>query len=155
VSATGYPLLTILPYTDGLMTCEAVFRYRIAGRRPATIFALVCGSCFLGFAISNDAPWWLYPPILMAFGLAGYAVLLNPQAGITIDARTLTVFSGSWNQTADLADITSVTIVGFSDGPPYAKASLKDGSSLDLPALCVPEKTVFIEVLRRHGVSLA
>ena len=131
------------------------FRHTTRARRPATIFALAAATGFLAFGFLKGAPWWWHPPVLLAVLLAGYAVFLNPRSGIHLDARRFSVFSGSWTRSVALADLASVDIVDWSEGPPSATAYLKDGTSFAIPSMCLPERTVLVDALGRFGVPLA
>lgn len=126
-----------------------------AGRRPVTILALTVSIGFLAFGAAYGAPWWWYPPALFAALLAGYAALCNPQSGICLDQRQLCVFSGAWQRTVALADLRSISIDDWSEGPPTATAHLKDGTSFAIPSLCLPKKAVLIDVLQHFGISRA
>ena len=130
------------------------FRHTTAGRRPATILGLAASTCFLALGAIYGAPWWWHPPVLFAVGLASYAVFFNPQSGIHLNSRQLSVFSGSWTRSVERAELISISIVDWSDGPPTATAILDDGTSFAIPSMCLPERAVFVDALKRFGIAI-
>lgn len=129
--------------------------YVSSGRRAITIVALLACACFLAFAITGGAPWWFYPPVVFATIGAAYMVALNPQSGLTLDERRLTVFSGSWRRSVDLVDLAGLRIVEWVDGPPSAEVNLMDGSSFAIPSVCLPKKAALVEAAKQYGIPLA
>ncbi len=132
----------------------AAYYHRAAGRRMATLIALAAATCFLVFAALYNAPWWFYPPVLLAFAPAAWAVLSNPQSGMRLNAQQLTFFSGSWSRSVGVTEVASISITDWSEGPPTATINLKDGSGFDVPLMCLPLREIFVCELRAHGVSV-
>jgi hypothetical protein len=129
---------------------SVLYTYRLAGRRVMTLFALLVGAAMLGTAAHYGAPWYFFAPVGIAVAMLIWLVVRNPQSGCDLNARSLFFFYQGKTETIPLADVASMKVTNWTDGPDTVALHLKSGKVVRVPSLCADSKLV--PALRELGV---
>lgn len=136
------------------MQKNAIYAHTEHGRSLGSFFALVFSVGMTVFCFVRDAPWWMYPPVLIAMLGMGWMVIANPKSGCDLDDEQLNVYSGRWSETLQLSDIDCVRIINWSDGRPSASIEKTDGSKVFVHSTCLSSGLAFTEALQKAGVTV-
>jgi hypothetical protein len=132
-----------------------IYAHSLAGRRPATIFALIVTILMIVFAFAYKAPSYFFIPLVISLVIALSALIANPQTGVRLTAQTLHFYNGRHKPDVAVADIRSAKIESDMDGGPHADLVLANGEKAHIPAMCVNRdlgpalESLGIEVLRK------
>jgi hypothetical protein len=133
------------------MNIMPLYTYHLSGRRSAVVFALVFSVAMMAFAARYAAPWYFLVPVGLAAAMALWAIIANPQTGSILTPETLHLFNRSSKDVVHIADIASMKVTNWSDGPDTVAITLKSGEIVHVPSLCADSKLAV--ALRGLGVS--
>lgn len=85
----------------------------------------------------HGAPWFVLAPAVLAALMALWAVLSNPQTGMTLSRRTLRYYNRRHKRDIAVAHIRSVKIDSDLDGGPSADLVLANGEKVHIPSMCM------------------
>jgi hypothetical protein len=123
-----------------VMNETPLYTYRLSGRRPMTVVVLCFSVAMLAFVAQHAASWYFLVPVLLSGAMALWAIIANPQTGATLDAETLHFFSQGTEETVQIADIASMKVSRWSDGPDTVALTLKSGDIVHVPSLCADSR---------------
>jgi hypothetical protein len=127
-----------------------LYSYHLSGRRASMAFALVFSLVMMAFAYHYAAPWYFLVPVGLAAAMALFAIIANPQTGSTLTTETLHFFNRGTQETVRIADVVSMKVSKWTDGPDTVALHLKSGSVVNVPSLCADSKLAI--ALRDLGV---
>jgi hypothetical protein len=127
-----------------------VYVYSLSGRRPGTILASGLFAAMLAIGLVVKAPWFYFLPLALGGLISMWAIWRNPKSGSTLTASALTFFNRSDNKTIFLADIASMKVQNWTDGPDTVVLNLRSGMTVHIPSLCADSKLAV--ALRAQGV---
>jgi hypothetical protein len=133
------------------MNVAPLYTYHLSGRRPGMVFALVFSLAMLAFAARYAAPWYFLVPVGLAAAMALWAIIANPQTGSILTPETLHFFNRGSKETVCIAEIASMKVTNWSDGPDTVAITLKSGDVVYVPSLCADSKLAV--ALRGLGVD--
>jgi hypothetical protein len=133
------------------MKVAPLYSYRLSGRRAGTIFALGVSAVMLAFGAHHAAPWYFLVPVGLAAAMALWAIITNPQTGSTLTAETLHFFNRGAEEKVYIADVASMKVEKWSDGPDTVTLTLTSSRVICVPSLCADSKLA--GALRVLGVS--
>jgi hypothetical protein len=133
------------------MNVVPLYTYHLSGRRSGMVFALVFSVAMMAFAARYAAPWYFLIPVGLAAAMALWAIIANPQTGSILTAETLHLFNRSSKDVVHIADIASMKVTNWSDGPDTVTLTLRSGRVVYVPSLCADSKLAI--ALRGLGVS--
>jgi hypothetical protein len=116
-----------------------------------TVFALGVSILILGIAVRAESPWYVIAPVALALAMLVVAIILNPQSGSTLSAESLSFFHGGKEETILLADVATMKVSRWTDGPDQVTLHLKSGRVVDVPSLCADSKLV--QALQGLGIT--
>jgi hypothetical protein len=122
------------------MTASPLYIYHLSGRRRGTIFALGVGMAMLALGISHAAPWYFLAPVALSLAMALWLIIANPQSGSVLNTETLYFFYRNKKETLRIADIASMKVTDWSDGPDTVAITLKSGDIVHVPSMCADSK---------------
>ena len=135
------------------MSETILYKYHLSGRRPGTLFGLCASAAMLTFGIYYNAPWYFLLPASLCAGMMLLAILFNPKTGSVLTAEKLQFHNRSAKDTVLIADIASIKVRNWTDGPDTVELTLKSGRAIHVPSLCADSKLAV--ALRALGVSEA
>ena len=94
----------------------------------------------LAFGDAHGAPWYFLMPVALAWAIALWAIIANPQSGSVLNAETLHFYHQSKKETMRIADIASMKVSRWSDGPDTVALTLKSGGTVHVPGMCADSK---------------
>ncbi len=133
------------------MSGTPLYTYHLSGRRLATGFALGVTLVLLATASYYGAPWFFYAPVGFAAVMLVWAIIRNPKSGVVVSAEALRFFHASNAEHVLIADIASMTVHRWSDGPDTVMLLLKSGRTVHIPSLCADSQLA--PILRMLGVA--
>jgi hypothetical protein len=133
------------------MNVAPLYAYRLSGRRAGTIFAFGASIAMMAFAARYAAPWYFLVPVGLAAAMALWAIIANPQTGSILTAETLHFFNRGSKETVRIADVASMKVTNWSDGPDTVALTLTSGRVIHVPSLCADSKLAV--ALRGLGIS--
>jgi hypothetical protein len=128
-----------------------LYSYLLSGRRPAMIFVLGVSVMMLAFAAHYEAPWYFLVPVGLSAAMALWAIIANPQTGLTLNADTLHFFNRGTQETVHIKDVASMKVTKWSDGPDTVALTLTSGRIVHVPSMCADSKLAV--ALRELGVA--
>lgn len=135
------------------MTPTPLYTYRLSGRRPATFFAFFVSLALLVAVASYALPWYFYVPLALSVAMSLWAIIADPQTGSELSAETLHFFNRHHKDTIRIADIASMKVTNWTDGPDTVALTLKSGRVVHIPSMCADSKLG--PALRELGVAEA
>ena len=79
----------------------------------------------------------MFLPLTAFAAMMGYLVILDPRAGLDIDARAVSFWRGRSRETIPVAEIEHVHVEHWSDSVDVT-IHRRDGERIDVPARCRP-----------------
>jgi hypothetical protein len=128
-----------------------LYSYLLSGRRPAMIFVLGVSVMMLAFAAHYEAPWYFLVPVGLSAAMALWAIITNPQTGLTLNADTLHFFNRGTQETVQIRDVASMKVTKWSDGPDTVALTLTSGRIVYVPSMCADSKLAV--ALRELGID--
>ena len=105
-----------------------------------TFLGLVISAAMLAFAAYHAAPWYFLVPVALSGAMTIWAIIANPQSGSVLNAETLHFFHQSKEEIVPIADIASMKVSRWSDGPDTVTLTLKSGGKVHIPSMCADSK---------------
>jgi hypothetical protein len=133
------------------MTGGPIYTYHLSGRRPVTVFAFGISLLMWAFVAQYAEPWYFQAPVGLAAAIALWAMIANPQTGSRLSAETLYFYSNDDTETVRIADIATMKVTFWSDGPDTVTLTLTSGRIIQVPSMCADSKLAVM--LRELGVS--
>jgi hypothetical protein len=121
----------------GNMHAKPIYTHNLAGRRPIMALVLFAGGVMIALGLHYQAPLYFHAPAALAISMALWAIVANPQTGMTLTARTLHFYNRHHKRDIRVSDIASVVIDRDMDGGPHASMVLKSGEKVHIPAMCM------------------
>jgi hypothetical protein len=94
----------------------------------------------IGFAVHHAAPWYFLVPVGSSGAMTLWVIIANPQSGSVLNGETLYFFHQRKKETLRIADIFSMKVSRWSDGPDTVALILKSGDTVHMPRLCADSK---------------
>jgi hypothetical protein len=114
-----------------------IYSHNLAGRRPATYFAVAVTGAAIAFGLHYNAPWYFHAPAITAGLMAVWAIISNPQTGIKLTRQSLHFYNRHHKRDITVAHIRSVKIDTDMDGGPSADLILANGEKVHIPSMCM------------------
>jgi hypothetical protein len=95
----------------------------------------------------------VFLPLTAFTAMMGYLVILDPRAGLDIDARAVSFWRGRRRNTIAVAEIERVHVEHWSDSVDVT-IHRRDGARIDVPARCCPPWRSLTRALKRAGVAV-
>lgn len=134
------------------MTTAFVFDQQARSRRTLLIVVGVWAVLSAAWVWLEAAPWIV--AFLAAFTLpAVYDLIRNPKAGLTLNAQTLSWFSGRRHGALELSEIELVRLDTRLDFSVRITAVLTSGRKIRLPFESTPPHQAFEDALKAQGVK--
>jgi hypothetical protein len=133
------------------MPNRTLYSYRLAGRRPATIFIFVISLVLLVFATPYVDTWYILLPIGLSAAMALWAIIQSPKTGSTLTTETLHFFNRGAEEIVQIKEIASMRVEHWSDGPDTVTLTLTSGRVIHVSSLCADSKLAV--VLREVGIT--
>jgi uncharacterized protein (DUF58 family) len=130
------------------------YTYSEQSRRPATLLALALSVAMLTFGWTHAAPWYFLAPVLLAFGMLLWMVIVNRKSGMSVTGENLHLFAGEWHQVVPTAQIRSVKVVAWSDGAPTITLSIEGSPNLSVPGYCFGSANDLIGALESRNIEI-
>ena len=134
---------------------SGIYEYRRPGRRPAAFLGIGAAGGF--FAIT--ALGAVSASTLAVCGAMGagwvWAIRTAPVSGCRIDDTQLTWFKSGRKTQLALHDIDRIELDPAAQRARTCRIVLTDGTTMRLPALCLPPSETFASVLARRGIAIA
>jgi len=131
------------------------FSFSRQGRSPRVLGVLICVYAVLVAAILLfDAAWWLMALLALPTLPALYDLYRDPEAGLELDADTLSWRSGRRRGTLALAEIARLRLDTRWDFSVRATAVLGSGRRIRLPDESLPPHRVLEAELLARGVQV-
>lgn len=132
------------------MTGGTLYSYNLSGRRAGTVFALSLTLMMLTVGVTYGAAWYFLAPLGIAAVLALWAIIANPQTGSSLNAEELRFWNRSNAEAVRIADVASMTVRRWTDGPDTVALTLKSGNVVHIPGMCADSKLAV--ALRDMGI---
>jgi hypothetical protein len=130
---------------------ELPYRYESRGRTPLNLGLFAIGIGMLALALATTDTTLVFLPLTAFAAMMGYLVILDPRAGLDIDARAVSFWRGHKRETIAVAEIERVHVEHWSDSVDVT-IHRHDGVMVDVPARCRPALRSLTRALKRAGV---
>jgi hypothetical protein len=132
---------------------ELPYRYQSRGRTPLTLGLLAISIGMLALALATTDMTLVLLPLTAFAAMMGYLVILDPRAGLDIDACAVSFWRGRRRETIPLAEIERVHVEHWSDSVDVT-IHRRDGGRIDVPARCRPAVHSLTRALKRAGIPV-
>jgi hypothetical protein len=133
---------------------ESAFNWARSGRSLKTAMGVICLWVLMLIAcVQFEASPWLLAIIGLFTLPALHDLLINPKAGVRLDAATLHWFSGRRAASVNLTEIDHVRLDTRMDFSVRATVVTHAGRKIRLPFESTPPPQKFDEALRRRGIT--
>lgn len=122
------------------MNGPTLYTHRLSGRRPMTFFGFGVFVVMIVMGISDAAPWYFMAPVGVAGVMLIWLIFENPQSGSDLTSETLTFFHRKNRTAISIADIASMKVTRWTDGPDTVMLRLKSGDVVHVPSMCADSK---------------
>ncbi len=130
------------------------YTYSEQSRRPGTLFALTLSAAILAAGGVHAAPWFFLSPVLLAFLMLIWMVVVNRKSGVSLTGDHLKLFAGRWHQVVPTEHIRSVKVVHWSEGAPTITLSLAASPALIIPGYCFGSADDLMRALASRGIMI-
>jgi hypothetical protein len=113
-------------------------------------FVFVLSLVMMAVVSGHPVPWHFYVPVVLAGSMALWAIVANPQTGATLTPQVLQIMNRSHQESLNVADIVSIKVTTWTDGPDTVQLTLTSGRKFQVPSLCADSKLA--TALRDLGV---
>jgi hypothetical protein len=132
---------------------ELPYSYQSRGRTPLNLGLFAIGIGMLALALVTTDTMLVFLPLTAFAALMGYLVILDPRAGLDIDARAVSFWRGHKRETIAVAEIERVHMAHWSDSVDVT-IHRHDGMMVDVPARCLPTMRSLTRALQQAGVAV-
>jgi hypothetical protein len=132
---------------------ELPYRYERRGRTPLNLGLFAIGIGMLALALATSDTTLVFLPLTAFAAMTGYLVILDPRAGLDIDACAVSFWRGRKRETIAVAAIERVHMAHWSDSVDVT-IHRHDGVMVDVPARCLPTMRSLTKALKRAGVAV-
>jgi hypothetical protein len=132
---------------------ELPYRYESRGRTPLNLGLFAIGIGMLALALATTDTALVFLPLTAFAAMTGYLVILDPHAGLDIDARAVSFWRGHKRETIAVAEIERVHVEPWSDSVDVT-IHRRDGVMVDVPARCRPTLRSLTRALKLAGVTV-
>ena len=132
---------------------ELPYRYESRGRTPLNLGLFAIGIGMLALALATTDTTLVFLPLTAFAAMMGYLVILDPRAGLDIDARAVSFWRGRRRETIPVAEIERVHVEHWSDSIDVT-IHRRDGGRIDVPARCRPAVHSLTRALERAGIPV-
>jgi hypothetical protein len=132
---------------------ELPYRYESRGRTPLNLGLFAIGIGMLALALATTDTTLVFLPLTAFAAMMGYLVILDPRAGLDIDARGVSFWRGHKRETIAVAEIERVHVEHWSDSVDVT-IHRHDRVMVDVPARCRPTLRSLTRALKRAGVAV-
>ncbi len=134
------------------MNAPFVFEYQARNRKTLITVCAVWAALFAAWLWLDAAPWII--AFLGAFTLpALYDLVANPASGLSLNAETLSWFSGRRHAELEISEIDRIRLDTRLDFSVRVTAVLKSGRKIRLPFEATPPHVAFEETLNAQGIK--
>jgi hypothetical protein len=122
------------------MSPTYLYTHRFAGRSWMNFLALGVCALMLTVAFHYSAPWYFLAPVGLATAMALWGIIANPQSGSDLTSENLSFFHWGKTETIAIADIASMKVSRWSEGPDTVALNLNSGGVVHVPSVCADSK---------------
>jgi uncharacterized protein (DUF58 family) len=130
------------------------YTYSEQSRRPATLLVLALSVAMLTVGWTHAAPWYFLAPVLLAFAMLLWMVIVNRKSGMSLTGDHMHLFAGEWHEVVPTAQIRSVKVVNWSDGAPTITLSIEGAPALSVPGYCFGSANDLVRALESRGIEI-
>ena len=131
------------------------FKYHRPGSKMGfrNMMFLVGAMLFFATAMDLIGPLQSFLMFFVAAAVCGIMVANNPDSGMHIDGRKLTIYSGKWRRSFERKKVDHFRFVDWATGPGF-EVHVKEGEHFSIPQKCYPSAEQLIKYLDEQKIEV-